>query len=502
MSNVINQQEKLPITLRKIGNALLITPVDDLVMSRLAPKLTYDEPRRIPGYRTEPGPKMEFVPHRLFDRQNSSCLTMFGLWDVVHKCLVESGYRVLFEDKTPYNVKNLQYDWNNVANLNFRHGQREFLEAVTKNVYGRFDCSTAFGKSFMIKAIAQLYPDARIDVVSRSVPVVYDRIYRDLADSIGDVGVVCGAKKVMHRRVMCWSLESTHRAAGDADILIGDECHQLCTERATELLAKWTNSRNYGLSASMDMRWDGHDLRSHALFGPIVFRVSFSDAVRTANVAPIIVKWSKVRMDFNPASGYVDAQKKRYGIWQNQYRNEKIAEAARLYGPDVQTLICVDTIEHAVHLKKLLPEYTMVYNPTSFGPSRKAAYVAAGLLSEDEPLNDRNRHRQLTEAFERGELKKVIATTIWNVGVSFDALSVLIRAAGGASDIGSVQIPGRVARIHETKTHGILHDFEDVFDAGFAKNSRQRMSTYERLGFSQEKEAASVFDPSTRSSRA
>jgi len=483
------------VTMRKVDNALLVTPVDDALMAKLAPKLSYEERRNLVGYKArQAGRKLDFVTHRLFDRSPTSCLTMFGLWDIVWQLLRDEGYAVNFEDHTAYAQDRRVPDWNNLAGLTFRTGQREFLEAVTRNTYGRFDCPTAFGKSFMIRAIAQLYPRARIDVVSRSVPVIYGRIFRELIDTIGDVGIVCSEKKIMNRRVMCYSLNSTHRANGDADILIGDECHQLCTEDATEKLAKWTRSRNYGLSASMDMRWDGHDLRSHALFGPVVFRLSYQDAVRSANVVPIVVKWTKIRMDLNPASGYEDIDKKRYGLWQNAYRNEKIAAAARLYGPDVQVLNCVDTIEHAVYLKKLLPDFTMVYNPSSFKPSRKAGYVAAGLLSEDEPINDRNRHRQLTEAFERGELKKVIATTIWNVGVSFDALSFLIRAAGGASDTGSVQIPGRVARIHETKTHGILHDFDDVFDAGFARNSKQRMSIYEQLGFSQEKEAASALE--------
>jgi len=490
--------EKPVITLRKVDNALLVLPVDAHLLTKLEKLLTYDERQIERGWMAkQSGKSLSFVTHRLFDvdKNRSILATAFGLWDVVRKTVIDAGYQVAFEDVTQYANDRLTYDWNNVANLQFRPGQREFLHAVTQNVYGRFDCSTAFGKSFMIGAIAKLFPRARIDVVSKSVEVIHGRIYRELLDTIGDVGIIYGSKKILNRRVMCISLASSSHAPADADILIGDECHELSTERAHGLLSRWERSRNYGLSASMDLRWDNNDMRAHALFGPVVFRVNYQDAVQAGNVVPITVKWLKIRMDYNPASGYSSEEKKKFGIWRNTYRNQKIAEAARQYADDIQVLICVATLEHAIQLKRMLPEYTLVYRPGTLTETRKQGYVAQGLLTPDEPINNRERHSQLTTAFERGELKKVIATSIWNVGVSFNSLQVLFRVDGCASNISSVQIPGRVSRLHDGKVMGVLHDCEDVFDDGFSRNSKIRMAMYDKLGFTQEKERPSVFEP-------
>jgi superfamily II DNA or RNA helicase len=480
----------------KYHNALIISPLDVKLLEILEAKLTYVERKMHMGWaaRNRESP-VELITHRLYELPPSktSCVTHYGLWQDVYEALKKEGYVLTFQDQTEYRSELLVPDWNGVADMQFRPGQREFLEAIAKNVYGRFDCATGFGKSFMIEAIAKLYPRARIDVVSKSVPVIRDRVYRSLIDTIGDVGMVGGGKNITDRRVMCYSLDSAHKAPADADILIGDECHQLSTERSFGILSRWSKSRNYGLSGSMDMRWDNNDIRARALFGPVVYGRSFSESVEAGNVTPITVKWVKVAMNYNPASGHEGIEKKRHGIWQNTYRNQKIAETVRHYDADTQVLICTDTLDHAIRLKALLPEYTLVYSPGSLSHAKKEKYVRLGLIREDEPCNDRERHAHLTEAFERGDLKKVIATTIWNVGVSFDALSVLFRAGGGASDIGSVQIPGRVSRIYDGKEQGILHDCDDFFDAGLLRNSRQRYAAYQKLGFQQEKERDSVF---------
>jgi hypothetical protein len=163
-----------------------------------------------------------------------------------------------------------------------------------------------------------------------------------------------------------------------------------------------------------------------------------------------------------------------------------IAADARSYDDQTQTLICTDTLEHAMRLKKFLPEYTLVYSIGRLTELRRARYVQMGCCSPDEPFMDRNRLRDLTEAFERGGLKKVIATSVWNVGVSFNQLQVLIRAAGGSSDVGSVQIPGRVCRLAEGKTRGEVRDYIDLFDVALNRQGKQRAKIYAWLKFTQE----------------
>ena len=93
------------------------------------------------------------------------------------------------------------------------------------------------------------------------------------------------------------------------------------------------------------------------------------------------------------------------------------------------------------------------------------------------------RRTRLTKDFESGILKKVIATTVWNVGVSFNKLAVLIRADAGASQISDIQIPGRVSRTAEGKEFGIVHDYLDEFSKHFKTRARGRMKVYTEHGW-------------------
>ena len=79
----------------------------------------------------------------------------------------------------------------------------EFIQKILSNRWGRGDCPPGFGKSFMIGIIAALLPRATIDVVTRRVAVLRDRIYPELVQMVGDVGIVGGGKKIINKRVMC-----------------------------------------------------------------------------------------------------------------------------------------------------------------------------------------------------------------------------------------------------------------------------------------------------------
>ena len=104
------------------------------------------------------------------------------------------------------------------------------------------------------------------------------------------------------------------------------------------------------------------------------------------------------------------------------------------------------------------------------------------------------RKAKLTRRFEGGKLKKVIATPVWNVGVDFRHLEVLIRADAGGSPVNDIQIPGRNSRHKRSedvkggarkKLVGIVHDYMDHFDHGFLQKSKSRERSYTRMEWEQ-----------------
>ena len=476
--------KKITVTIYKSGNMIFLDPTTDRIFNLIKPALSFVERQMTRGAearrRSGSGQSaMNVIHHTLLEIDHKERIaTTFGFWKLIRDTLRAEGYEVKFKDLSPPDPKKFEPRWQNIEQYALRENQPEFLQKVLTHRCGRFDCPPGFGKSFMIGLVAALLPKATIDVVTRRVSVLRDRIYPELCQMVGDVGIVGGGKNVRGKRVMCYTVGSMSHSPATADILIGDEVHELAADVSAEQLVRWQNSRNYGMSASHDLRFDGKDLRVHGIFGPIIFSIDYQKAQEANMVVPIKVMWQSVVMDYDPCGDRKDVEKKRHGIWTNDFRNLTIADDARQYDDDTQVLITVETIEHAMNLKRYLPEYTLVYMENGLTPRARAQYAREGFCPADEPLMDLDRRQKLTKDFEKGKLKKVICTTVWNVGVSFNSLAVLIRADGGGSAINDIQIPGRVSRVAADKEHGVVHDYLDQFNKGYRIRAAGRAKSY------------------------
>lgn len=377
----------------------------------------------------------------------------------------------------PGSFKVLVPDWDLVKSVyDFRANQENVLklidERVASNSGGVIVAPPAFGKSYIISMLASLYKDAKIDIVTKRRDVVMN-IYETLLKFHPDAGIITGGKH-MPGRVTVYTAASLKHSNFDADILLIDEIHELVTESYYKVFFDYKTSRVFGFTATPDTRFDGLHTRIKGLCGPQLFSVNYSNIVTSGNVVPIVVYW------FKPKCPIINLPKpihlrKRIGIWTNTYRNACIAEVAKeFYNGGLQVLVLVDVIEHALNLKKLLPEFELCY-----AGSRKEG---AGY----EKITSRKRE-ELRKKFLNRELMGVIATGVWSTGVSFDGLEVLIRADGLSSKTASVQYPGRVSRIcpGTNKQVGIVIDFLDTFSPSLYASARNRMLMYKNNGWEQ-----------------
>ena len=339
--------------------------------------------------------------------------------------------------------------------------------------------------TFLMGLTALLMPKARIDIVTKRVDILRNDVYPDLCQMLPDVGMVGGGNKSRTtHRVMCYTADSLHHSDFSADVVLVDECHEAAANEFCSRMLQYDHAHRYGFSASHE-RSDGRSPLLEALFGPIVFDQEYSEAVGRGLVAPIRVLWTPVDMSRNPAEGLYDAAKSRAAVWTNNHRNKLIVKDAREYGDDVQVLVTCDTIEHAMHLKRMMPDYTLVYADGGLDPVDRLTYIQQGFIPPNEPLIDLDRRKLLTAQFSAGQLKKVICTTVWNVGVDFPSLAVLIRADGSGSTVRSTQVPGRVARIHESKGVAEVRDYCDRFDQGCYQKACKRRKIYDSHGWEQ-----------------
>lgn len=375
-------------------------------------------------------------------------------------------------------------DWENVRkNFEFRARQLECLQSIEASDCGLIEAVTGFGKMVIIAMICLLYPRAKINIVTRRKAIV-NKLTAFLSRWIANVGQV-GAGKRSYERVTVYTAASLSHCEFDADFLICDEAHELLAEQSSAWLAKSKYTRNFALTASPRGRADGADVRLESLFGPCIFHLSYPEAVNLGLVVPIRVEWSDVHCDVNPCSGKQGTPKERAGIWRNAVRNQVIADAAASFGDDEQVQILVKTIEHAVYLRQHLPGYTLVYDAMEM--SKLAGYINRSMLPENEPVMTPARREMLRKAFEKGELLKVISTNVWAVGVDPTQLTAMIRADATSSEIMDIQAPGRVSRTHTVtgKQVGIVRDFRDQFDSGYANKAKVRYRHYKAMGWDQ-----------------
>jgi len=489
------------VTLRKSGNILEIStngegppiePVKRLLERELSytkVKLLYGADRRDPisGVVRD----ADTFPRKMYRYDSRGRMVCgFGFLGKVTRLIEGMGLGVRYIDKDPLRKRPncYQADIERVKkHFVFRPRQEECLQSIINSSGGLVHAITGFGKMTMIAMACLAFPNAKIHVITRSGQLV-EKLVAYLTRYISNVGQVGYGKHIWGQQVTVLTAGSVHHAKDvdwDVDFIFCDEAHQLLADNSADRLKWYRWARAFAFTASPKGRLDGTDVRMESLFGDTIFYISYPEGVQLGLVVPICVEWSDVVMNVNPCANMDGVRKKRWGIWRNDYRNQVIANKARSFGDDEQVQILVDTIEHAVHLWRFLPEFTMVYAPNE--SDRLVEYKESGLVPRDMPLLTAPMVERLRVEFEQGRLKKVISTGVWATGIDPQQLVALVRADAASSEIADIQYPGRVSRTHAAsgKEFGIVCDFRDQFDVGLAGKARKRANHYRAMGWSQ-----------------
>lgn len=420
--------------------------------------------------------------------KDNSAITYEGVLEIAVEHLKEKGYTLNIVDDRPALEP---ADKSNIGEL--RELQPEALDVVIKNRMGIIECPPGFGKTYLIVQMVKMYPTLRIAIVTTRAAVL-EEIYSRIKENVpkpAEVHMVSGGKGFKPScRVAVITSKSLHKLPSNwPDIFIYDECHGCASDIQLPLISR-IECRKYGLSASPDGRPDGCDLEIIAMLGPIRYTVSYQQAENLDLVCPIearivavktVMPWSSWPMD--KQRNVSDTKRARYGYWRNDVRNQTIARAANKHKED-SIIILVKTLEHALFLRLLLPDFYIAHRGipnTVEGNEKWAEFCKLGLVTDTKPFIDNIRNIDLTrmkKLFRAGAIKKVIATPAWREGVDFPNLNVLIRADGSGGSIDAIQIVGRLSRVAPGKEKGIVYDFLDDFGDGFLVKSKKRIKHY------------------------
>lgn len=483
----------MKITLLRQGNVVVIDPAPQPIRALLEPELAFVEEKELRGKERRER-RTKYVRIRWlcysYDARGRMGISL-GFFDRVWRRLRRAGYSLEFVDHTTLpRPRAYEPDWDHFYEQNegttFRHRQEEAIEVFPAYPCGRIMGPTGWGKGSIIRFGCQLMRRARIAVVTRSATVLEQRLFPELCLNMPDVGIISGGRRAnKHARVVCFSSGCLGYSDGDFDYVFYDEGHEAAADGTAEGLARaFPHARMFALSASFDMRTDGKDMRVEGIFGPIRFSMPYQEAVAHAEIVNLKVVMRSVLMDENPAAGYRRSDKRlQHGIWRNHYRNTIIAQDCQLY-PGRQVVAAVDTIEHALHLRALLPGATLFYAAGQLMGQTLVDYEEEGLIPTGHRPMTQDRCRQVADTMIRGTPGIYICTPKINVGVDLKYLDVLVRCNARRSAIQNTQLPGRNSRKNDQgKLFGVIHDYRDEFDGGFKNNSAVRVSDYTAKGW-------------------
>ena len=428
-----------------------------------------------------------------YDDKRDMLLVPAGVKSRVLECLRKANYQVEFKRvvATPKSRRKMYFDSIDFKTL--RTEQKELLNEIVSHSHTTCKAPTGAGKSFLISYICRMYKKANIVITTDSKDVVAT-LKSYLNDAVGEpVGQVGGGKN-SQERVTVSTLKSLHKVITKPDILIIDECHVIATDTYVTacLLASSNAFKVIGMSASPEARSDNATLVIESICGPLRTNIGYQTSVKNGSVAQIEVDVYECnqgvdRDTVEELKVTIQTEKDRLCLWTNTYRNNLIRAIIKKElkaNPDSQILIYTERTEHALMLYNKLNSlgFKLVHGKVT--PETIKEWKTKGILKDASVLcTDKDRAEMLTK-FETAEEKLAICTRVWQKGVSFEKLNLLIRADAMPTEITADQACGRLSRTDGgEKLIARVIDFNDTFNKTYAYRYQTREKIYKNHGW-------------------
>jgi len=251
------------------------------------------------------------------------------------------------------------------------------------------------------------------------------------------------------------------------DFILVDEAHHITSfdSQYGSLLTRITAPIRIGLTATLPTQNKEAMLAIEGLLGPVIGEVTTQEGVEKGTIADIKIRILKAPFlqRIKDLRKYQDVY--YYGVVCGVERNRMIIEKAKEHvNKGDSVLILVTQITHG---RNLFAEC---------GAQDVYADFAEGATKSKE-------RAELKDALNSKRIKCVIATTIWKEGINLPELNVVINAAGGKSEIATIQAIGRGLRRTTTKKEIIVYDCFDESHRYLTEHFNERMRIYEEMGW-------------------
>lgn len=362
------------------------------------------------------------------------------------------------DDRTKFEHNKKEYEYKELRsyfNPDFKYVEHQIkiLKAALKTNTGIFKASTSAGKTSTFIAIIKAIKLPTLILVNK---ITLATQTRDRLEEEGlQCGLVTGNSLIIKENVVA-TIGSVKKVPDlhKYKILIIDETHNASAATFQDFLSHVSFPIRFGFSATPE----GNDKLKFAkirqFLGSILVEIEAKELMENDVIVKPKITFIEVECPktLDWTSAYLQ------GIVYNEERNKKIKKLTQKY--IVPTLILVASIEHGQILNKMIDESCFI----------------SGVNKEDE------RNKAIKD-FITGKIKVLIASTIFDEGISINEIRMLIIASGQKSSIKICQRIGRSLRKSNGKSSALVFDFYDLGNRFLTKHSIMRHNVYKKIGF-------------------
>ena len=401
----------------------------------------------------------------------------------------------------------------------YREYQKEAIRTGLHYQRGTIKAPARSGKTVIAAGIIkslQEENDTRSLFLVNTKDILYQT--KEAFDSYGlEAGVVGGGKKELDAKNIIATYQSMKAYADierlyDFGVILVDEAHHARKINGSywNILMNCPAPVKLGLTATIPER-EGEKMVMEALLGPVIYEITQEKAKEigaTVKARIKIVKAPEHVVNVKRMS-YLDAY--QTGVIENRSLNRLIVMEAVKYLEEKNTvLILVSRVQHGFQIERifnlLFPQYKTPFlcggidsetksyledlkrRLEKFQTKRELASKIESEISKVQELEKEIRKRaqnrnEYRHAFINREISCVIATNIWNEGVNIPTLNVLINAAGGKSEIRTIQASSRSLTACPGKSEGVIVDVFNPIHTSFINHFGHRIATYCELGW-------------------
>ena len=387
-------------------------------------------------------------------------------------------------------------------------GMRPYqIDAVVAAVMsggGIISAPCGFGKTHLIKAIIRAFK--RDDLIYRNTPLsvvvaadmdVCRKNYNDLKAMFKkerEIGLVMTGEKDFSDDIQVITFDSLHYIdPAEIGILIVDECHMSATEKRIDMVLAASKAMRWGVSATPLGRFDGGDMVTEGMFGPVVYQSSYQQGVEDGALVPIEICWLKAPEPIIGLDRYHSykrrASKIDHGIELNKNLSKMVADIIVKIPETRQVMTIMPHMQQMNEIRYYAKDVPIVHGEQSEDAIKEKRFHELYAVSKKD-------RQEIYDKMASGDIRSILATYVYKQGVNFPSLTVMVCPGGGGSAIVAGQLPGRASRagvVGKDKAYIVdfIHEW-DVYDgengtmAGpLLRDDRARRKVYKSLKFNQ-----------------